>query len=188
MRVSRVLPLLAVLMAAIVAACGGAPAGATGTAGAGTQAPLSTTPAAATGAPDKTEEPVATNAATAGTGDGGAFCALITKEEMQAVVGAEVTEQDSTAAGCTYEFRGGMGGAVDIRTDPTDDLDTLKTVFPGGQDVPGLGDRAYWAPTVSVLGIIKGGRSLTVQLIIIPKPADPLGVATKIAQIALPRY
>ena len=176
-------PAVSVLLAALalaVAACGGAAQ--PGGGGTATQASGGGT---------------ATDAATdaGGGGDtqlGQRLCGLVPVAEVQTLVGgAEVTAEPETN-GCQFNIAGsimggspepGLGGGIHVRREGGTIDAGPRVAFPGGQDIPGIGDKAYWAPDANVLYFERGGETYAVQLVLLgdETPEQSLEIARAIA-------
>jgi hypothetical protein len=130
---------------------------------------------------------------TQNTGGGGGTmpCAAI-QTVVSTAVGAPVTKTEFTGTKCEYDFGGsgdtaGMGGVVDVRRELTGstDLTAVKAGFPGGDDVSGLGDAAYWAKSVYVMYAVSHGSVYAVQTVLIDSSKDLKTMETNIMQALL---
>lgn len=198
------------LVATLFAACGGGSPAATVNASlpalrplppASSLGPLVSSVPVATSAPNATAAPVATvapsaseeaPASDAGSGPpvvtGGAICRLVTVEEIAAIVGSTVSITEGDETSCTWTT--GQFNGINLRLEQTGstDIGSYKLAFPGGRDVPGIGDSAYWAPSVQVLYATYKGNTYAVQLVLFAgDDAKNLQVATTILQKALSR-
>jgi hypothetical protein len=170
----------------LLAACTGAPPQ--------TQPTARATPAADTSptAPGQATPPG--QAASPGTGEqppGSGMCALLPETEVSQIVGkpATVAEDQSSPSDCTYNVGDPAELIPDyvfsVRTE-TGDFTGPKAAFPGGQDITGVGDAAYWAPSVTSLWFSRAGQMYVVQLILFSdEDGDPLQIAQGLAQLLL---
>ncbi|MCI0390787.1 MAG: DUF3558 domain-containing protein [Acidobacteria bacterium] len=95
-------------------------------------------------------------------------CSLLTREEVTTVLGQPVTEaklQSFPRPNCEYTI--GEGSlTVFLFTDPS-----AKVGFEAGkkmqdvhtEPVSGVGDQAYWSPSIKTLNVLKGNIYFTVQ-------------------------
>jgi hypothetical protein len=160
-----------VAVALVAAACGTGPAGAVGTSQ--TAPMLSQT---VIGSPHRLE-----------------MCQVLTIEQIASIAGqpAAIDTHSSNIDTCTYAIGGPSSVAssfeVTLRTeDVFEDLATAREAFAGGQDLPGVGNGAYWSPTVEVLWFQTGGRLLAVQLVNFDdSQGDALAIARAVAEAAV---
>lgn len=119
------------------------------------------------------------------------MCGLVTLEEIASIAGrpAAIDAASSNADTCTYAVGATSASSsyeITLRTeDVFDDLATAKAAFAGGQDVPDLGNGAYWSPTVETLWFKAGERLLAVQLLSFDPQGSALAIARAVAQAAL---
>ena len=169
----RLAPALATLMLAsiLLAACGGStPAATTGAGGGGSSA----APAASAG-----------GGGAASTSD---MCALISKDEVGAAAGDTVTTVEPDTKGCTWTLSKLNAINLRIETDEASDFSAQKLLFPDGRDVQGLGDRAFWGPSLAVLYSVFKGKTYAVQLVLFANDdARNLATATSIMKTAFSR-
>ena len=102
-----------------------------------------------------------------------ALCSSITPAEVSTLSGMAVdTPEPSGTAGtlatpqCSFRLHGTPGNDVTLGLDPTNTIDSVKRVFPGGTDVPGLGSAAYFttgAVGAADLYVVTSGGLLMVQ-------------------------
>lgn len=137
-------------------------------------------------------------AAVAESADPPHACDLVSKDEMQAIIGEPLGEPEKKAVPppgatvafslCTYPSKDGMGSlGLGLRTSQKGDNDPAfarHTMVSNGfkvEDVPGLGDAAFW--TGIQLEAFKGKH---VQLVVsVTGFADAKGRAVKAARKAL---
>jgi hypothetical protein len=143
-----------------------------------------------TGPGGVTQAPGATAAPTQNGASGSFPCAAIQADVVSAT-GKTLAQTDfSIANHCEFKFGGtadvaGVDGVVNVRQEAANNLDAVKLGFPGGDDVSGLGDAAYWAKSVSVLYSTFHGHTYAVQLVLFAVGTDEKTVATKIMQSLL---
>lgn len=119
------------------------------------------------------------------------MCRLVTVEDMASIAGqpAAIDAASSNVATCTYVFGASSASPsyeIALRTeDVFDGLATAKAAFAGGQDVPDLGDGAYWSPTVETLWFKAGDSLLAVQLLGFDPQGNALAIARAVAEAAL---
>lgn len=126
-----------------------------------------------------------------GGGNGSMPCAAI-QSVVGSAVGGTITKTDFTTTKCEFDFGGtadtaGMDGVVDVRREVTGstDLSAVKLGFPGGDDVSGLGDAAYWAKSVYVMYAVSHGSVYAVQTVLIDASKDLKTMETNIMQALL---
>lgn len=161
----RVLALALMLVAA--SACTSAPAGG------GPVSPATT--------PDAGQQ-------TDGAAAAGDVCELVTETEIADATGRAVTDMVAAEDNCTWTI--GEFDTINLRVESRNDpeLQGPHVAFPEGEDVSGLGDRAYWVEDVSVLYFVRGGIAYAVQLVVFSEELDsPRAVAESIARFALAR-
>lgn len=92
------------------------------------------------------------------------LCNLVTAEEVEEATGATLEEVRKEPDNCTWNLEElqFINLRIESRSDP--DLQGARAAWPEGEDVPNLGDRAYWAPEVEVLYVVKSGVTVAVQL------------------------
>lgn len=93
------------------------------------------------------------------------LCNLVTPAEVQDATGATLEEpprEEPDACTWNLEELQFINLRIESRSDP--DLQGARAAWPEGEDVPDLGDRAYWAPEVEVLYVVKSGVTVAVQL------------------------
>ena len=172
------LSLLSVVMLFIVA-CGGAASP--------TQAPGSTpgpvvTPGTAATAPGGNQPPAGT-----------AMCQTLTAEDVSRIAGkpAFIVAEQSGQTNCSFNVGGADVIAADYVLDfrsETGDLTSPKAGYPGGQDVSGVGDSAYWSPDADALWFMRGGQTYALQFVLFgDDDGDALAIAQQLAQAALAR-
>ncbi len=158
---------LAIATSAVLSACGGG-----GVAPSGASAPSAVVSAepsdAASAAPRAASSPVASSAASDGPPAASGGCALLTAEEVGAVVGVAVKAVESGEASCIYEVA--AAGAVVVYTQHilqggTAQFGGLKA-DPQGVTVEGLGDEALWLPAYEAVQLHTrtGDKVLTLAL------------------------
>lgn len=143
---------------------------------------LATTPAATM--------PVASSSASPLTSD---MCAVLSIEQVASITGhsATIDARSSNLDTCTYSIAtpGAASPAYDITLRTEDvfgDLATAKQAFADGQDVDGVGEGAYWSPTVEALWFSAGGRLLAVQLVNFDaSQGDALAIARALASAVI---
>lgn len=124
---------------------------------------------------------------------GASMCQVLTVEDVSRITGkpAVIGEAESGEDNCWFNV-----GAPDeiipdytlaFRTE-TGDLTGPKAGFPGGQDLSGIGDSAYWAPGATVLWFMRGGQTYALQFVLFGEDdGDALAIAQQLAQAALAR-
>ena len=116
-------------------------------------------------------------------------CHLVTESEISETVGEPVTETRPAVDNCTWAFGefDSINLRVENRADP--ELEGPHIAFPQGEDVTGLGDRAYWVADGKILYFVTAGVAYAVQLVLSSEAAvdDPRAVAEQIARKALDR-
>lgn len=158
----------------LLAACGGDDEELTGTPGP-TRTPAATAVATGTRAPAATASPRATQAATAtAQASSGEIdpCALVTKEEAEAVVGESLGEPVVTItellAGCLYSTPDFDSVNVDVLT--YEDEDQAESGFQLAIDIndypeiEGIGDRAYDSRPIGDITVLKGKYELSIDV------------------------
>ena len=94
---------------------------------------------------------------------------------------------------CTFNFVPkdpavpASGGYVTLQADPTNrdtSLAIARDFYPEGEDVSGIGERAYWAKNIGML-IFAKGIVYTVQVKVNESGSRQKEIATKIAQLVL---
>jgi len=181
---ATVLSLLAVGIILLLAACNGGGGGEEST---GDQ----TTPTEQeTQAPAETEEPEEEVA-------GGDIdpCALVTKEEVETVIGVSVTEPaleviDPMASCYFNDPETPIFHTVSVNVLTFEDEDQAGDVFEFGSEnfetVTGIGEDAYWAEApFSSLEILQGKYNVSID--VSPDGWDALAIAKELAAIALAR-
>lgn len=122
------------------------------------------------------------------------LCDLVTIEEVQAATGRPAQVQVGLGEmHCAWDV--GDPSAlvpemvIDFRFDGAGtDLAGPRLAQPGGQDVAGIGDGAYWAPDVKILWFVRGGNTFAVQLVRTSEDnTTALQIAQQIASAALSR-
>ncbi len=82
----------------------------------------------------------------------------------------------------------GLGGNIYLRAEGNDtELTGAKTAWPDGQDVAGIGDRAYWVESVGALYFVTGGVEYACQLILFDETEPRQDIAKKVAQLMISR-
>jgi hypothetical protein len=196
---SQVLAWLSVLV--LLAACGGGTATGGGTTpGAATQAPVATsdgeapesTPSAANPAP--VDEPTAAPSSDAGAGSGGAVgsvCDLVTVAELEkAFVVSGVQAELFVGPPDTCGFKSGDGtplGAIVYSSDGGAPVFDAIHQGAGITDFQGIGDRAYFAPEMQMLLVLKGDALLTVTVTAADDEEQRQELAKAIAALAAAR-
>lgn len=171
----KLVPLVGVLLL-LLAACGGSTAT--------TQAPGSSrAPAATTGSATTAPNPPA-----AATG----FCELLTVQDVSRIAGKPaVLADDQTGDNCTINVGAGEAGIPDYVINfrkESGDLSGPHAAFPGGQDLSGLGESAYWSPDAEALWFTRAGQTYTLQLVLFgDDDGDELAIAQQLVQAALAR-
>jgi hypothetical protein len=179
----------ALLLPLVIAACGGA---------------SSATTAPANATPEATAMPLPTADTGGGNGSGGgttAMCDALTKDEVAASAGVEVTGTLSTEPGdgssaCTYS--GADNTPVAAHTlitpgSPIPPLTAYDTFTSGGEAVAGIGDRAVWAmlgeSEMGQLYVMVGEDLYTVAVMAsAPDTAEHRKAASiELAKLAIPR-
>jgi hypothetical protein len=158
---------LAIVTSAVLAACGGggaAPSGASATSAALSAEPSTSASASPSAASSALASNAASDAPPAATGP----CALVTAEEVGAVVGVAVKAVESGEASCIYEVA--TTGAVVVYTQQTLQGGTAQfgglKADPQGVTVEGLGDEALWLPAYEAVQLHTrtGDKVLTLAL------------------------
>lgn len=116
-------------------------------------------------------------------------CAL-SKEQVTAMIGAEVTEVSSQgnwgiASTCTYSTADSPI-AIEISSAASADLSGDRQ-YPGHEDISGVGDDAVWVPATRRLTAIKKSKGKLVRIgVAATFPEEQrLEIAKKIAELAL---
>lgn len=170
-----------VLCALLLVACGGSASGtppASRTPAADSVSPVaSDTEVPASASPSESIEseaasvslppPVSASVAEEDVARGERLCALVPQATVQAAVGRPVTTVTPGRDGCNWEIDAGAGGGVELRAESGTIDEGPRIAFPGGQDLTGIGQRAYYATDVSTLYFEHGGQLYAVQLVII---------------------
>ena len=166
----------------LVVACGGDDGESTATPG-GTRTPAATAAATGTRAPAATASLRATQAATAtpqaSTGEIDP-CALVTKEEAEAIIGESLDEPLVTItellASCLYSTPDFDSVNVDVLTyDSEDDAKSLFQLAIDINDYPeveGIGDQAYDSRPIGDITALKGKYELSVDISVEGGDAD----------------
>lgn len=171
-RLATLAPLGFLLAAAVLGACTAAPGAGGGSGGGGS----------------------------AGGGEAGSLaggnCGLVTQSEVQSAVDGmgldwRVGPGVPDGADCAFDVQGSTQGEVGTvivgRESGTSrgSYDDVKTAF-DGVEVSGLGDAAFWAENVKLLGVLDGSSYLTVQVVIF-RGDGQRDAAIQLATIALGR-
>jgi hypothetical protein len=123
------------------------------------------------------------------TGPTGALCKAITTDEIASIFGSAVATTEGSDEDCSWTLQ--QLAVIDFRLEDktSTDLGLRKTLFPGGRDVSGVGDGAYWASSVSVLYATHGGKTYAVQLVLFGTTDDQknLDAATQVMLKAFSR-
>lgn len=131
-------------------------------------------------------------------GAGGAIdaCALLTKDEVEAVIGMPVgspqpEESPPPFSGCRYE-EDGLTQIVSIGVVAWNDVDEAEASFEFGADqyaaVEGLGDRAYNSQPIDDVTVLAGRYELSVGLYFVSDDDEAeLEMARELAATALDR-
>ena len=93
------------------------------------------------------------------------LCNLVTPAEVEDATGARLEDPPREEPdNCTWNLEElqFINLRIESRSDP--DLQGARAAWPEGEDVPNLGDRAYWAPEVEVLYVVKSGVTVAIQL------------------------
>lgn len=156
--------------ATLFAACsGGTPAASTGGGGGGASAQASS----------------GTGGGAAGTAD---MCKLVSADEVGAATNDKVTTTEGDARSCTWTLSKLNAVNLRIESDDASDFKGQKILFADGRDISGLGDRAFWGPSLAVLYAVYHGKTYAVQLVLFANDdAKNLASATAILQKALSR-
>lgn len=119
------------------------------------------------------------------------MCQVVSPDSIASITGepASVDVASSNSDSCTYVVgdtdSAGSPYFVIIRVeDGFEDLDHAKQAFGGGQDVPDVGDSAYWSPDVDVLWFEIDSKLFAVQLTNFDQPAEALNLARAVAEAA----
>ena len=110
---------------------------------------------------------------------------------VASAVGGTIAKTDFTSTKCEYDFGGtadtaGIDGVVDVlEVSGSADLTAVKLGFPGGDDVSGLGDAAYWAKSVYVMYAVSHGSVWAVQTVLIDASKDLKTMESNIMQALL---
>ena len=138
-----------------------------------------TTGGGATSPPGAQPTAVAPTQSQGGGGSSGSMPCADIQSVVASAVGGTISKTDFTDTKCEYDFGGtadtaGMDGVVDVRKEVSGstDLSAVKLGFPGGDDVSGLGDAAYWASSVYVMYAVSHGSVWAVQTVLIDASKD----------------
>jgi hypothetical protein len=186
-------PLLLIVSLVLLAACGGTPAAPTAGAPAETPqsrsdpaAPAGTAVPAATPAPIGTPAPVDDDDMPTDPAPVGTLCHLLTLEELETATGLPAEPANEVEGQCTWLLKGpdaASAGVVTLVRD-TGGVATLS-VYRGafeGDDVPGIGQDAYWVEETNTLFFVHGGYAYTLLLMIFGEdPDDALGITRSLA-------
>jgi hypothetical protein len=184
----------------VLGACGGEDGdGSNGDDGGGSPA------AGATGSPEATSSAdgaaTATEAGTsASSPDGGAagaidMCALLSQEEVSAVIGQEAgapaADDMSPFYGCRYESED-VTPIVSVGVFAWDDESQAESSFSFGADqyeeVPGLGDAAYRSQPIDEVTVLHGRYEISVGLYFVSEDDDEeFEMGVELAQMVLER-
>jgi hypothetical protein len=123
-------------------------------------------------------------------------CALLTKEEVEAVIGmpagsAQPEESAPPFFGCRYE-EDGLSQMVSIGVLAWGDAEEAEASFEFGADqypaVEGIGDRAYNSQPIDDLTVLAGRYELSVGLYFVSDDDEAeLAMASELAAVALDR-
>jgi hypothetical protein len=123
-------------------------------------------------------------------------CALLTKEEVEAVIGmpAGAAQPEESAApyfGCRYE-EDGLSQIVSIGVLAWGDAEEAETSFEFGADqypaIEGIGDRAYNSQPIDDVSVLSGRYELSVGLYFVSDDDEAeLAMASELAAVALDR-
>lgn len=190
MRYARVLPLALIAAAAFVLACGGDNGGPSPTPGAADAT-------SATGTPLATSSP----APPAG-GEELDVCTLISKDEVEDILGQTVGDPVFASMGGAGAAAGLTGG--DCRFEATgvtpivsvsllawsdeEDAESSFSLFTVAEEIEGIGDRAISTQPVGDIAVLKGHYELSVDLFFVNEDdAADLEMAREIAELVVSR-
>jgi len=118
-------------------------------------------------------------------------CALIPAATVASTTGVPVTgvlpPNDSGIPTCTYRANGKLPKIVIEKSLVT--IAGVKSLWPGGKDIPGVGDAAYLAPRATELDVQQGKTVIRVAYETGAPPVTDdakLDVLKKLATLALP--
>ena len=197
---ATVLSLLAVGIILLLAACNGGGGGeeSTGDQTSPTEQETQAPAEQETQAPAETEEPEEEVA-------GGDIdpCALVTKEEVEAAVGASVLEPQredfANLFTCSYNDPDtpivrtvSVNVIVAEREDQArDSYEMFKDLAPDAEAVAGIGDEAFWDSVVKGLDVrlevLKGKYDISIKIDLSPDGGDALAIAKELAAKLLGR-
>jgi hypothetical protein len=137
-----------------------------------------------------TEPPIASESPAASESTS-AFCALLTSDEIQTLIGSPVIETGGDDTSCGWVSAGADSSTIILVQDlAISDFDQLQsTTLPGMSNTPisGVGDAAFLQTlndTVTVLYMKKGDRGIQVTVVDSSRSNSDIGtLETKLAQI-----
>lgn len=118
-------------------------------------------------------------------------CSLLTKEEVAAVLGESVPEAKVVSfprPNCVYSVSSGGQVVVFAFNDPSarGGFEIGKTAQDtNAQPIAGVGDDAYWSPSIKTINVLSGDVYLMVQLF--SMRSEPLATAKALALKAISR-
>lgn len=170
MRLSRVVPALAILL--LVAACGGSTAGSptaatSGPAASPVSGASSTASPAASAAVQTAEPSAAVGGGSSGGGTAAGVCGLVTSEELAAIFGVASVKTTVIAGppdNCIVESGDGDPlTAWSLMTAQASTVFGAMTTDPSTIEVPGIGDKAAIVQNTGLL-VLKGNSLFTVTI------------------------
>jgi hypothetical protein len=129
--------------------------------------------------------PVKTAAAGASVGATGAACALVTVAEATTATGQAMALSGDGGSICTFSATADASVVLAVQVFADRNSMALDlSVEPSSEHLPGLGDDAFWNPTLGTVFVRKGDRAFSVVL---PSLANLTGspAATKAKMVTL---
>jgi hypothetical protein len=129
-----------------------------------------------------------------GGGDTLDVCSLLTKDEVEAAIGEDMTDGfvsdpseekpqcqwdpvDPSTASTVYL-------SVELGPGAASDYDALSSI---AEPVDGIGDKAQWTGGLKILDVLTDNREVTVQAVYFKDDKDPKEIAISLARLAMGR-
>jgi hypothetical protein len=119
---------------------------------------------AAAAANEATNAPPAAGASGSGD-DTGAGCKLATIAEISAAAGKPMKLVDGVGGICAYSAVDDASFALEVTIyDDRNSMTTITSVEGGSEHLDGLGDDAFWNPTIGTVFVRKGDRGFSISM------------------------
>jgi hypothetical protein len=119
-------------------------------------------------------------------------CRLVTQAEVQQIAALPFAAGRRDGPDCDFVGDSAQGNEMTIvvSTDNQNNISGARRDFADGHTVTGLGNDAWWSPSITELWVdLGGGRTLQVQIVPIDSPIDQdfLPIAQTLAKLAISR-